>query len=284
MLKAFLFGLTIGGVGAWLSMQYHLVRTDEGLVIVPRIYQPPVRSAYVDIRHWSPTMWEHYPELSEAIIKSGRNNLLVPGTGGKSASDSAAEQSREPLAALTQQTARDRDVVPSPLSPRSPALHRNIPIADKGAAPGGIPTQLASRNNAAASADLSHRLLTEPVPEMSEGLPSLQRPVPVPVDHAPAQGKVSSARPAVDSLPNEIGSAGVTAPEKQDWMRGFLQSLIPRSDPLRDSETQSPAEMSQEITPARPPQNAAAVTTQEDNWDSFPRSPRRLSNPSLKPL
>lgn len=77
MFRSFLAGITVGSVTALLALQYHLVRTDDGLVVIPRVHQPPVRSAYVDTRSWTLDMWKNYPEVTEAVILSGRSNLIV---------------------------------------------------------------------------------------------------------------------------------------------------------------------------------------------------------------
>jgi len=53
-----------------------VVNTAQGIVVVPRTQQPPLRSAYVDIRNWSEAMWANHPEVTAALVKDGRSSLI----------------------------------------------------------------------------------------------------------------------------------------------------------------------------------------------------------------
>lgn len=78
-IKTFLAGLTIGGVTSLLAMQFHVINTNDGLIVLPRVNRPPVRSTYVDVRKWSLSMWRQHPEVAKAAIKYGRPDLLGGG-------------------------------------------------------------------------------------------------------------------------------------------------------------------------------------------------------------
>ena len=75
-LKMFLGGTLIGTCAGLFVAHYHVVNSTQGLVIVPRTQRPPLRSTYVDIRSWSPSMWVNHPEVTEALIADGRSSLI----------------------------------------------------------------------------------------------------------------------------------------------------------------------------------------------------------------
>lgn len=78
-IKTFLAGLTIGGVTSLLAMQFHVINTNDGLIVLPRVNRPPVRSTYVDVRKWSLSMWKQHPEVAQAAVRYGRPDLLGGG-------------------------------------------------------------------------------------------------------------------------------------------------------------------------------------------------------------
>ncbi len=78
-IKTFLAGLTIGGVTSLLAMQFHVINTNDGLIVLPRVNRPPVRSTYVDVRKWSLAMWRQHPEVAKAAVRYGRPDLLGGG-------------------------------------------------------------------------------------------------------------------------------------------------------------------------------------------------------------
>ena len=78
-IKTFLAGLTLGGVTSLLAMQFHVINTNDGLIVLPRANRPPIRSTYVDVRKWSLSMWKQHPEVAQAAVKYGRPDLLGSG-------------------------------------------------------------------------------------------------------------------------------------------------------------------------------------------------------------
>lgn len=78
-IRAFLFGLTAGTGLGYFAMNYHVVYGPDGPVVVSRIQQPPIRSAYVDVRNWSAAMWQRYPDVTAALVKAGKGDLIASG-------------------------------------------------------------------------------------------------------------------------------------------------------------------------------------------------------------
>ncbi len=78
-IKGFVCGLLAGTGLAAFATQYHLVRSNEGVLVVPRSEKAPLRSTYVDVREWSLAMWRQYPEVSTALTRTGRADLITEG-------------------------------------------------------------------------------------------------------------------------------------------------------------------------------------------------------------
>lgn len=80
-LGAVLFGVLLGGGLVWFGFHYHVVRTGEGLLYVPKTSATLV-DTYVDIRDWSAEEWQDHPDLIAAVVKDGREELIVQPTSG----------------------------------------------------------------------------------------------------------------------------------------------------------------------------------------------------------
>lgn len=74
--KIFLIGMILGTTVTLLAMQFHVINTAEGLTVLPRANRPPLRSVYVDVRNWTDDTWQAYPEVREAVVLSGRSELI----------------------------------------------------------------------------------------------------------------------------------------------------------------------------------------------------------------
>lgn len=74
--KPFLAGMLAGGCLAAGALQYHVVRSDEGMYLVPRSPKPSLTLAYADTRAWTDEQWERYPALVNALKANGAADLL----------------------------------------------------------------------------------------------------------------------------------------------------------------------------------------------------------------
>ncbi len=81
--KSFLAGLGVGVAATGFVMSYHVVHTQEGLILVSRTEKAPLRSTYIDVRRWSLAMWQQYPEVTTALSQSGRGDLLLSGAANQ---------------------------------------------------------------------------------------------------------------------------------------------------------------------------------------------------------
>lgn len=75
-IRTFAIGLLLGLSGGIFVTHFHVIRTADGFDVVPRVNQPPLRSSYCDVREWSSAMWTNYPEVTAALTKSGRSQVI----------------------------------------------------------------------------------------------------------------------------------------------------------------------------------------------------------------
>ncbi|MCA9032873.1 MAG: hypothetical protein KDA66_18795, partial [Planctomycetaceae bacterium] len=75
--KGFLAGLSVGAVLALFALNYHVVHTANGHVVIARTTKAPFRSAYVDVRKWSDAMWQQHPEVAAALAQSGHADAIT---------------------------------------------------------------------------------------------------------------------------------------------------------------------------------------------------------------
>jgi hypothetical protein len=78
---SFLLGVLVGALLLHLAMNYHVVRSKEGIHLVAK---RPARlsESYVDIRGYSMVDWTAHPQLAGALVQANKQHLL-----GESATD-----------------------------------------------------------------------------------------------------------------------------------------------------------------------------------------------------
>ncbi len=75
-LSTILVGIVIGAGLMYTSFNYHLVHAKEGYLFVPKS-SAELTDAYVDIREWNASEWQQHTQLSQAVVKHGRSDLVV---------------------------------------------------------------------------------------------------------------------------------------------------------------------------------------------------------------
>ncbi|SFJ11088.1 hypothetical protein [Planctomicrobium piriforme] len=256
MIKSFLSGLAFGVIAALLAMHYHVVRTDERMLVVSRIHQPPLRSVYVDVRQWSPAMWQHYPELSEAMVKAGHSEMLAREAKPRNVPQTAPAQTPHGYPPEQTPIAPAANGFQQPISPPNPFLTPGHPTAQ-------LPEASESSDPTAIAAIASG---TD-----SSGLPSLQDPVPMASDIPSPMPIVANATAPTEPSPIAGFESG-----KPNWMHSVLRSIIPNinKDSIPASITELaeiPAEIREQSIPAQPVPAAQAPAA------TFPMSPRRVN-------
>lgn len=71
----FVLGAAVGGAAVYGSLQYHVVRADDGLHFI-RKTNVTFSGVYVDIREFGPQDWLEHPDLAEAVMRSGKRELV----------------------------------------------------------------------------------------------------------------------------------------------------------------------------------------------------------------
>ena len=74
-LTAAFLGIILGGGLVYGLFQFHLVRADEGWLIVPKP-QASMNEPFADVRQWDAAEWADHPQLIEALIAHGRGDLV----------------------------------------------------------------------------------------------------------------------------------------------------------------------------------------------------------------
>lgn len=70
-----LFGVMVGAAGMWGSMNYHLLRTHDGMACVAK-YRPELANTYYDVREWGVTEWAEHPELVMTLQQQERTEII----------------------------------------------------------------------------------------------------------------------------------------------------------------------------------------------------------------
>lgn len=280
MVKPFLFGLTIGGIGTLLAMQYHLVRTDERFLIVSRAHQPPIRSVYVDIRNWNEATWKSYPELQEAVIKAGREDLLT--------AQKKAEKVPEKAIVSGDSGPQMREVSTAGPTPILTAadLRQTLP----GNAPQTFGSRPATPQTASPESSGSD-WANSPISYKSHGdqhnFPTMQKTVPNPVEmesrrtvpqqnaESDSQGEKASRPSWVLNLIRNMNPLDTSTGDAQQEPQQAPQPAV--SGPVPSQASPTPARASEvmpaEIQPYQAPTREAAPVQPES---TFPSSPRRI--------
>ena len=70
-----LFGTVLGAFGMWASMNYHVLRTKDGITCVPK-HTACLDGTFADVREWGVTEWTEHPELVLTLKKNDRTEII----------------------------------------------------------------------------------------------------------------------------------------------------------------------------------------------------------------
>jgi len=68
-------GFLLGVGSLYTVQQYHIVRSDEGVAMVPRV-SSGYGDIYVDIRKFELGDWDDHPDVAMALMKDDKSHLL----------------------------------------------------------------------------------------------------------------------------------------------------------------------------------------------------------------
>ena len=72
---AFVLGVIAGVIGHHAALNYHVVRADNGVHLIPKI-SSGLSETYVDIRSFDLSAWNEHKTLAAAIVRAEKPNLL----------------------------------------------------------------------------------------------------------------------------------------------------------------------------------------------------------------
>lgn len=75
--RPFLTGAAISAAAMYFSLQYHVVRSEAGIRILPRTPQHSLALAWADVRTWTPSQWTDRVELARAAMAAGASDLIA---------------------------------------------------------------------------------------------------------------------------------------------------------------------------------------------------------------
>ena len=91
-LTTLLLGMAVGGGLVFSAHHYHLVRTGEQFLLIPKI-EVSLVDPYVDVRDWGLDDWEKHPQLLAAMKDHGHADLLPETRSGTRRGDSPGSSS-----------------------------------------------------------------------------------------------------------------------------------------------------------------------------------------------
>jgi len=89
-LSGFLFGIVVGGGLVFGGQRYHVLRTEQGFELVPKL-SADFSDCYVDVRKFGASDWAAHKSLAAAILSAKKEHIFQ---------DSTADSVRERVSGL----------------------------------------------------------------------------------------------------------------------------------------------------------------------------------------
>jgi hypothetical protein len=70
-----LTGVVLGGGLVYGALNYHVLRTPEGVELVPKL-SATFDETYLDVRQYGVSEWADHDLVARAIVKSGKDHIL----------------------------------------------------------------------------------------------------------------------------------------------------------------------------------------------------------------
>ncbi|MGD9646404.1 MAG: hypothetical protein AB7U73_11885 [Pirellulales bacterium] len=90
----FVMGFVVGGAVVFTTLKYHIVNTNQGFELVPKLTSG-FSESYVDVRQFTPSDWNEHKSLVTAIVKADKSYIL-----GDSTADHLRDAANDVLANL----------------------------------------------------------------------------------------------------------------------------------------------------------------------------------------
>lgn len=76
----FVSGIIVGGILIFAAMNYHIIRANDGLHVVPKV-DAQLALTYADIRDFTVADWAKNSELAAALMNANRRDLVDSAIG-----------------------------------------------------------------------------------------------------------------------------------------------------------------------------------------------------------
>lgn len=74
-LPTFMFGMIVGGLLIYGSLNYHVINASSGLHLVPKV-DSTLAETYVDVRGWGMADWMQHKDVAAALLAANRQDLM----------------------------------------------------------------------------------------------------------------------------------------------------------------------------------------------------------------
>lgn len=71
-------GVVVGGALVFGGQRYHVLRTKDGLAVVPKV-SATFSETYVDVRDYGAAEWAAHRSLAAAVVQADRQDLIKEG-------------------------------------------------------------------------------------------------------------------------------------------------------------------------------------------------------------
>lgn len=75
-LSSILLGIVIGAGLVYGALNYHVLRTPEGVEFVPKL-SATFSETYLDVRQFGVSDWAEHQLVARAVMKAGKDDLLT---------------------------------------------------------------------------------------------------------------------------------------------------------------------------------------------------------------
>jgi len=90
-MSRFVFGVFVGATLMFVALKYHVVRTKEGVQLVPKL-TANFSEIYVDVREFGPDDWNQHRALATALVSAQKTDVIKD-----TSSDQLLEQAQNAL-------------------------------------------------------------------------------------------------------------------------------------------------------------------------------------------
>ncbi len=77
---SFITGIVVGGAAVFGGLKYHVLRTDSGVEVVPKL-SATFSETYLDVRQFDASDWTEHRQVAAAVVRAGKQHLFQNAAG-----------------------------------------------------------------------------------------------------------------------------------------------------------------------------------------------------------